>query len=176
MTSIPLRAQLGIVAAVYAAVIAVSGILVFMRYMQYVRHPEDVAAAGGMYAFGDSMLAMFIVCMLLVPTFLLAMVVRQSEALSIGYAKAMLYVSFTLPLSAGMIAIPAVGQSSSIFGEICLERIFAAPVVFVGLVMSRLLAKFDRGKRLTLYAVLVELLSLVILIGLLMFGAKMARG
>ena len=176
MTSLPLRAQLGIIAAVYAAVLAVSAILVYMRYLQYVRHPEDVAAAGGMYAFGDSMLAMFIVCMLLVPTFLLAMVARQSESLSIGYSKAMLCVSLTLPLSAGIIAIPAVGQSSSIFGEICLERIFAAPVVFVGLVMSRLLAKFDRGKRLTLYAILIEALTLVVMIGLMFFPAKFHAG
>ncbi|HVM92408.1 MAG TPA: hypothetical protein VMT67_06325 [Terriglobales bacterium] len=172
MTSLPLRAQLGIVAAVYAAVVAVSGVLVFMRYMQYVRHPEDVAAAGGMYAFGDTMLAVFIVCMLLVPTFFLAMVVRQSESLSIRYAKAMLSVSVTLPLSAGLIALPAIGQSQSIFGEICLERIFAAPVVFAGLVMSRLLAKFDRGKRLTLYAILIEALTLAVMIALLTLPLK----
>jgi len=176
MNTIPLRAQLGIVAAVYAAVLAVSAILAFMRYMQYVRHPDDVAAAGGMYAFGDAMLAMFIVCMLLVPTFLLAMVVRQAEGLSISYAKAMLFVSLTLPLSAGIIAIPAVGQSSSIFGEVCLERIFAAPAVFAGLVMSRLLAKFDRGKRLTLYAILIEALTLLVMIGLMFFPTKLHVG
>jgi len=167
MNSIPLRVQLGIVAAIYVAVVAVSGILVALRYLQYVRHPQDVAAAGGMYGFGDVMLALMIVCMLLFPTFLLAIVVRQSEALSIGYAKAMVGVSLTLPLSAGIIAIPAVAQSTSILGELCLEWLFASPAVLVGLVMSRLLAKFDRAKRLTLYAILIEIVTLGVLAGLL---------
>ena len=142
MKSIPLRAQLGIIAAVYAVVLGVSGILVFMRYMQYVRHPEDVAAAGGMYAFGDAMLAMFIVCMLFVPTFLLAMVARQSESLSTGYSKAMLCLSLTLPLCAGLLAIPALEQSASVFGEICIERLFASPVVIVGLRRQRLADRY----------------------------------
>lgn len=176
MKSIPLRAQLGIIAVVYAAVLGVSTILIFMRYMQYVRHPEDVAAGGGMYAAGDTMLAMFIVCMLFVPTLLLGMVARQSESVSTGYSKAMLYLSLTLPLCAGLLALPAVGQSNSILGEICLERLFASPVVLVGLVISRLLAKFERGKRLTLYALLIEVLSLVLLVGLLTISPRIHRG
>ena len=49
MKPIILRMQLILVAAGYVAVLA----MVFMRYMQYVHHPEDTAAAGGMWAGGD---------------------------------------------------------------------------------------------------------------------------
>jgi hypothetical protein len=43
-----------------------------------------------------------------------------------------------------------------VLGEICLERLFGSPFVVVGLGFSRLLARFDRAKRLTLYALLIE--------------------
>jgi hypothetical protein len=87
MKSIPVRAQLGLVAAFYAIVLATAALLVYGRHLQYVHHPEDVAAAGGMYAAGDWMLEIFIGCMLLVPTFVLVRVIRKSEHLYAGYSK-----------------------------------------------------------------------------------------
>ena len=42
------RVQLRLVAASYAVVAVVSALLVSRRYLQYVRNPQDVAAAGGM--------------------------------------------------------------------------------------------------------------------------------
>src|SRR5579871_5653046 len=133
MKPIPLRIQLGVVAAGYAGVLATATVLVSMRYMQYVNHPQDVAAAGGMYAAGDWMLEVFIACMLLVPTFLLALVIRRSEELYTGYSKILLGVSLTAPICVGAIAIPAVGQGMSVLGEICLFRILSSPFVIVGL-------------------------------------------
>src|SRR5258706_11797024 len=81
MKAVPLRIQLILVAAGYVAVLAIAALMLFVRHMQYVNHPEEVAAASGMYAGGDLILEIFIGCMLLVPTFFLVLVIRNSEAL-----------------------------------------------------------------------------------------------
>src|SRR5580698_10154658 len=164
MNSISLRTQLRLVAAGYALVLAAAALLVFMRYMLYVNHPQDAAAAGGMYAAGD--------WMLLVPTFVLVLVIRKSENLYTGYSKVLLGLSLTAPISLGVVSIEAVGQSTMLLGWICMDRLFCSPVVIVGLLVSRVLAQFDRAKRLTLYALLIEVSTLVLMVGLFLFAAR----
>jgi hypothetical protein len=172
MKSIPLRAQLGLVAAGYAVVLATAALLVYVRYLQYVNHPEDVAASGGMYAAGDWMLEIFIGCMLLVPTFVLALVIRTSEHLYAGYSKVLLGLSLTAPISLGVLSIPAVNQGTMARGWICMDRLFCSPIVIVGLVVSRLLARFDQAKRLTLYALLIEVLTFALTAALFIFAER----
>jgi hypothetical protein len=164
-----LRGKLGLVAAGYAFVIATATVLVYLRHMQYVNHPEDAAASSGMYAGGDLILEIFIGCMLLVPTFLLVLTIRNSENLYIGYSKILLGLSLTAPICLGAISIPAVGQSKMLLGEICVDRLFGSPIVLLGLVVSRLLARFDRAKRLTLYALLIETFTLLLMTALFLF-------
>ena len=94
MKSIPLRAQLGLVAAGYAVVLVTAALLVYARHLQYVNHPEDVAASSGMYAAGDWMLEIIIGFMLLVPTFVLVLVIRKSEHL---YAEGNMGTDGTFP-------------------------------------------------------------------------------
>src|SRR6266576_3908643 len=159
MKPVPLRVQLILVAAGYVAVLAIATVLIYERHMQNVNHPEEVVASSGMYAAGDLILEIFIGCMLLVPTFFLVLVVRNSEALYTRYSLILLGLSFTAPLCLAVLSIPAVGQGTMLLGWICLDRLFASPLVIVGLVFSRLLARFDRAKRLTLYALLVEVLT-----------------
>ena len=149
-----------------------AALLVYMRYLLYVNHPQDVAAAGGMYAAGDWMLEIIIGCMLLVPTFVLVLVIRKTENLYTGYSKVLLGLSLTAPISLGVVSIPAVGQSTMLLGWICLDRLLCSPVVIVGLLVSRVLARFDRAKRLTLYAVLIEVATLVLMVGLFLFAAR----
>ena len=60
------RTQLVCVAVGYAAVFAIAALLIVQRYLQYLNHPDDVAAYGGMYAGGDLLLEVFICGMLLV--------------------------------------------------------------------------------------------------------------
>jgi hypothetical protein len=172
MKSIPLRTQLGLVAVAYGVVLATAAVLVFMRYLLYVNHPQDAAAAGGMYAAGDWMLEIFIGCMLLVPTLVLALVIRKSEHLYAGYSKVMLGLSLTAPISLGMISIPAVSQGTMLVGWICMDRLLCSPIVIVGLAVSRLLARFDRAKRLTLYALLIEVLTLALTVALFIFAGR----
>ena len=137
MKPIPLRVQLMLVAAGYAAVLAAAALMVLVRYLQYVNHPQDVAAAGGMYAAGDLFLEVFIACMLLVPTFLLVLVIRNSENLYTGYSKILLGVSLTAPVCLGVLSIPAVNQGPMLLGEIFMARLFSSPFVIVGLGFSR---------------------------------------
>ena len=171
MKSIPVRAQLGLVALGYALVLAASVMLVGVRYIMYLRDPQGTAAAGGMYAAGDLMLAVFIVCMLLVPTFFLALIARNFEELYTRYSRVLFAVSLTAPLCLAVLSIPAVAQSKTflVLGEICMYRLCAMPFLTVGFLISRLLAGFDRAKRLTLYALLIEVVTLVATIALFLF-------
>jgi hypothetical protein len=172
MDKIPYRVQLRLVAAGYAAVLAITVGLIIMRYLQYVRHPDDVAAYGGMWAGGDMMLELFICFLLMVPTLFLVFVIRKSETASETYAKVLFGISVTAPVSAALIAIPAIGQSNMILGWFCLFRVLGSPVVLIWLIVSRLLARFDRQKRWTSYALLVETLTLVVIGGLMVFPWK----
>src|ERR1700687_4803689 len=126
MDKIPYRVQLRLVAASYAAVVAIAVGLIVVRYLQYVRHPEDVAAYSGMWAGGDMMLELFICFMLMVPTLFLVFVIRKSETATETYAKVLFGLSWTAPVSAALIAIPAIGQSNMILGWFCLFRVLAS--------------------------------------------------
>jgi hypothetical protein len=61
-------------------------------------------------------------------------------------------------------------------GWICMDRLFGSPIVIVGLAVSRLLARFDRAKRLTLYALLIEVLTLALAAALFLFAAGSHQG
>ena len=115
------------------------------------------------------MLEFFIGCMLLVPTLFLVLVIRNSETLYTGYSKVLIGLSLTAPICAGLLSLPAVGQSNMLLGWICMDRLFASPLVIVGLALSRLLAPFDRAKRLTLYALAIEVLTLIVIAAQIIF-------
>jgi len=168
MDQATLRTRLFWVAGAYAAVLSVSAALIFERYLAYVRHPDDVAASGGMWAGGDMLLEVFIAGMLLVVTFFLVLVISHAEAAYETYSKILLAVSVTAPVSIGLMAIPAVGQSNSVLGYVCLYRTIGSPLVLLGLAMSRLFARFPKPKRITNYALLIEGLTLVVM-GMMLF-------
>ena len=162
-----LRTRLYWVGGGYAAVAALSAALIVARYLQYVTHPADVAQYGGMWAGGDLMLELFITGLLLVVTFFLVLVIRKEESAYTVYSKVLLGLSLTAPLSVGLISIPAVNQGTGWLGFTCLFRLFASPMVIVGLGGSRLFARFSRAKRLLSYSLMIEGLTLVGMFGLL---------
>ena len=176
MFRLPWKVQIGLVAGGYAMVAGIAAILVVWRRWQYATHAADAAAYGGMWAGGDLMLEVFICGMLLVMTFFLALVIYKFEKAYTNYSKVLVAVSLTLPASVGFIAIPSVGQGNSLVGWACLYRVFASPLVLVGLAMSRLLARFPKPKRLTTYALLVEALTLVLMVLMLFFSGSSHRG
>jgi hypothetical protein len=164
MLRIPWKIQIGLVACGYAGAIGIAALLIVWRYWQYETHAADAAVSGGMWAGGDLMLELFICGMLLVVTFFLVLVIYKYEAAYTNYAKALVALSVTLPASVGLIALSAVGQGNSLVGWACLFRVFASPMVFAGLGMSRVFARFPKGKRITNYALAIEGLTLVFMV------------
>jgi hypothetical protein len=171
---IPWKTQLALVGGGYAVVLAISGVLVGVRYLAYVTHPADVAAYGGMWAGGDLMLELFIVGMLLVMTFFLVLVIKQSETAYTIYSKALVGISLTAPLSVAMISIPAVSRGdfflTNILGFACMFRLFASPLIAFGIGASRLFARFPRPKKLTVYALAIEGVTLFLMVAFLFSG------
>jgi hypothetical protein len=170
----PSRLQLRLVAASYAVVVAVSALLIYARYLQYVRNPEDVAASSGMYAGGDLMLEIFICFLFLVPTIALVFVIRKFESCYTAYAKVLLGLSLTAPISVGLLIIPVLNQWY--WGDACIFRLFAIPIVVVVLIFSRWLTRFGRARRLISYALLIEGLTFVVIIATLFLFSKGRHG
>ena len=161
---IPWKVQIGLVACGYAIALGFAAILIVWRYWQYETHPADAAQSSGMWAGGDLILELFVCAMLLAMTFVLVLVIYKSEAAYTNYAKAVLALSMTAPVSVGIIAIPPVSEGISLVGWACLFRVFASPLVLIGIVMSRLFARFPKAKRITNYALLVEVATLVFVV------------
>jgi len=176
MRAIPRSVQLGFVAASYAAVVIFASILVIERSLQYARHPADVAASSGMYAFGDLLLEMFIAGALLVPTLLLVLVIRKSEAAYTIYSKVLLVLSLSAPLSFGLLCIPGVSSGPGLLGFVCLYRLEVSPFTLAAAGFSRGAACFQGPKRLTSFALLAEGLTLVALISVLVFSVGSHHG
>jgi hypothetical protein len=168
MYAIPWRFKIGVVVAGYAGVVAVSAFLVGMRYLAEQRDPDTFS--GGMAAGGDWFLELFLVGLLLIPTFVLALVLRDSEADYTKLAKVLFGFGLSAPVSMALMAIPAVGQSknliASTIGYICLYRVFAFPMTLFGFIGCALLAKFKRARRLVWYSLLVEIGSFAIMLSL----------
>jgi hypothetical protein len=168
------RLQLCLVAAGYALVGVVSALLIFERYLTYVRNPQDVAAAGGMYAGGDLLLEVIIFFLFLVPTAALVFVIRKSESAYTVYAKVLLAFSVTAPFSLVFLVIPVLNQWY--WGDACIFRLFAIPIVIVVLIFSRWLTRFAQARRLISYALLIEGLTFVAMIAGLFLFSKGSHG
>jgi len=162
------RVQRSLVVAGYAAALLLSAALLYARHLQYTMHAADVEASGGMWAFGDLLLELFIAALFLIPTLLLAFFIRNCEKPYTKYAQTLLGIAITAPICIAALFLPAVGQSGSgvgsILGWLSLGRISASPVFLVALVCSRLLARFRRAKRLLIYGLMVETGTYVLLL------------
>ncbi|MGO8986964.1 MAG: hypothetical protein ACLPHI_07490 [Terriglobales bacterium] len=174
MDKIPWRVQLGFVAACYAAVLAFAAVAITVRHMLALRNPGDFN--GGMAAAGDWMLEIFIGGLLLIPTFLLAFVIRKREAIYTAFSKVLFGFSLTAPISLGLILVPAISQSDTVLGNFCMYRLFGAPMVMTWLGVSRLLARFKPAKRWTSSALLVEAGNIALVVALLFFSGRAHRG
>lgn len=170
----PSRLHLRLVAASYAVVVIVSAFLIGVRYLQYVSNPQDAAAASGMYAGGDLLLEIFIGLLFLIPTIALVFVIRKSESAYTNYAKVLLGLSLTAPISLGLLFIPVLNQWY--WGDVIVFRLFAIPLVVVVLIFSRWLARFARARRLISYALLIEALTVVVIIATLFLSTRHRHG
>ena len=164
------RQQVGVVVAAYAAVALISALLIFERYLVYVRNPQDVAAAGGMYAGGDLLLEIMICFLFFAPTALLVFFIRKSESAFTTYAKILLGFSITAPLSLALMFAPFMNQWY--WGDAIVFRLFAVPFDVVVLILSRLLTRYARARRLITWAMLIEGLTFIAAVGSLFFLSR----
>jgi hypothetical protein len=163
------RAQLWLIALGYAAVLAVAVALLGGRYLLERQHQADVEAAGGMYAFGDLLLGIFIACLFMIPTVFLLRVMARFEAFYTTYSQFLVGVSLSAPVCLGLLYFGRDHVTDNL-RDLCLYRFVGSPFILVGMGVSRWVARVDRAKRLTSYALLIEGLSLGIAVALLMRG------
>ncbi len=161
------RVQLGLIGLGYAGVLVVSAGLVFARYLQELHNPVD--AAGGMWAGGDLFLGIFIACLFMIPTVFLVWFMAKFEALYTRYLQLLLGLSLSAPVCLGLFYF---GKNHVADGLrlACLSRLLWAPFVLVGIVVSRVVARFDRAKKLANYALLIEGVTMGVGVGLLIRG------
>jgi hypothetical protein len=169
-----MNTQLTLVGCGYLAVLAFSAFLMVVRYFAYMTHAADAVASGGMWAGGDLILELMIVGMLLGMTFFLVLVIKDSETAYTTYSKVLVGISLTAPLSVALISIPAVSHGdfflTNVLGFACMFRLFASPLIALGIGASRLFARFPRPKKLTVYALAIEGLTLVAMAAFLFSG------
>jgi len=162
------RAQLRFVGLGYAAVVAVAAVLLLGRYLQE-RYDPNAAASGGMYAFGDVILCIFIACLFMIPTVFLIWVMARVEGFYTAYSQLLVGISLSAPVCLTLFYFGKnhVGDNLRLA---CLCRLMGSPFILVGIVVSRLVARFDRAKKLVSYALLIEGLTLGVAIALLIHG------
>jgi hypothetical protein len=158
VTYLSSRAQLWLVALGYAAVFAAAATLLYARHLQELKYPAE--ASGGMWAAGDALLLIFIACLFMIPTVFLIWVIARFESVYTAYSRFLLGLSLSAPvcLSVFLLGESQVAQN---LGSLCLCRLLGSPFILVGIGISRLVARFDRAKRLASYALLIEGLTIV---------------
>jgi hypothetical protein len=167
--SVSLRAQLWLIGLSYAVVFVVSACLLYARHLMEVRNRAEVAAAGGMYGFGDLILYIFVACLFMVPTVFLLWVMARFERLYAAYSKFLLGLSLTAPVCLSLFVFGKSHVTESVLGFF-LYRLAASPFILVAAAVSRLLARFDRAKKLTSSALLIEALTLGTAVALVIRG------
>lgn len=157
------RTQLWLIGFGYAAVLVIAAGLLFGRYWLERNNPD---AAGGMYAFGDLILYIFVVGLCMIPTFFLVWVMARFEALYTSYAQLLVRISLSAPVCLSLFLFGK-NHVSETLGNLCFVRLVCAPFILVGIGVSRIVARFDRAKRLVSYALLIEGLTMAVGIALL---------
>jgi hypothetical protein len=157
VTYLSSRAQLWLVAFGYGAVFVVGAILIYGRHLQELKYPAE--ASGGMWAAGDALLGIFIVCLFMIPTAFLIWVIARFEFFYATYSRFLLGLSLSAPVCLSMLLLGE-AQGAQSLSTLCLYRLLGSPFILVGIGISRLVARFDRAKRFISYALLIEGLTI----------------
>jgi hypothetical protein len=106
-------------------------------------------------------------CLLMVPILWSIWLMSKYETVYTAYSKFLFWLSVTAPVC---LALFFVRPLKEIFTDPCLIRFLASPFVLVGMAFSRWMARCDLAKKLTLWALVVEGVTLGIIVGVLFFG------
>jgi len=162
VNTISRRLQLELIGAGYASVLLYGTYEFWQRHLYELREPID--SAGGMAAFGDEMLTLFVFALFLVPTFFLLRLMANADRMAQAdrfydvYARLLLAVSFTAPLA---VALLALFHRSMTIQNLCVTRLWRSPCVLAVMAMSRVLGRRSRSKRLLTWSLLIEAGTLV---------------
>jgi amino acid permease len=165
--TIPLRVQLAFIGCGYVAVLAYAVMAKYMRHLAELKDP--VGASGGMWAFGDELLAWSIFFCFMVPTFFLVLLLRQHEHSSGVYSRVLFWISLTAPLCLGISMIGQAAHHQDLVDPL-LWRTWRGPFALMLIAMSRVFARFDAAKRILTRALLIEGGTLAICVALLIFA------
>jgi len=163
--TLPVRLQLAAIGCGYLVVLTYGVALQYMRYLAAMRDP--VSSSGGMWAFGDEMLAWWIFLLAMGPTFLLLLVIRQHEAVYVRLAKVLFWFSVTGPVALAVSVVGNLLHHGNLVDPL-VWRVWRGPFVLIVIGMSRILAKADAAKRLLTRAALIEFGALAICVAMLM--------
>lgn len=164
--------QVGLVASAYGVVSLFAAAVFYVRRLQELKYPAE--ASGGMWAAGDAMLLIFIVCLFMIPTGFLIWVIAGFESIYKAYSQFLLALSLSAPICLGVLTISESSMASTA-GGVCLFRLLSSPFILLGIGVSWLVARFDRAKKLISYALLIEGLTFLIAVALVVHawvGAK----
>jgi hypothetical protein len=128
---ISLRTQLWFVGLGYAAVFAVAAVLILARYLQEHFHRAEMAAAGGMSAFGDLLLGIFIACLFMIPTVFLVWVMAKYESAYTTYSQVLLGLSLSAPVCLSLFIFGKNHVSDNLL-LVCLCRLAGSPCCSCG--------------------------------------------
>jgi hypothetical protein len=112
-----------------------------------------------MWAFGDALLLIFIACLFMIPTVFLIWVIARFDSVYTAYSRFLLGLSLSAPVCLSVLLLGE-SQVAQSLGSLCLYRLLGSPFILVGIGISRLVARFDRAKRLASYALLIEGLTI----------------
>jgi hypothetical protein len=160
-----LRTQLWFVGLGYTAVFAIAAAIILARYLQERFYRAEMAAAGGMSAFGDLVLGIFLACLFMIPTAFLVWIMAKYESAYTTYSQLLVGISLSAPVCLSLFVFGKNHLSESLF-VVCLSRLVVSPFILAGIAFSRLVARFAQAKRLTSYALLIEGLTLCIAVAL----------
>jgi hypothetical protein len=156
------RLHPGFIIAAYAAVSLVAFILLYNQHIQRVRelNEEMSSRIPQFHPHNDWLLGLLIGGLFLLPTLALIWMIRESEPAYTTYSRILLALSITAPLGV-LFFIGSLSLGTGFLFGFCFYRFFASPSVIVGLLASRICARFSKAKRLISYALAIEAVTLV---------------
>jgi hypothetical protein len=171
--AIPERVQFYLLAFGNASILTFWALITFQRHLVELQDPAAASASSGMWAFGDALVSVGTGFLLLVPTFFLLRVMARHESAYNTYSKAALAITLTAPLALGLLASGTLHHAGFLENNTLL-RLLYSPFVIIILAMSRMLARFPNPKRLLMYALSVESLTLLLTIAMFLVSARSA--
>ena len=163
MAMLSRRLQLAAVVFGYVALLIYATYLYYERHLAELRDPQS--AAGGMWAFGDLLLNLFVFFLFLIPTFFLLRLLAQAGPAFAAYSKIALLVSLTAPLCG--IALIIHKPRPLALENLCVTRLFYAPFVLLILGISRILGRRQPAKRIVSYALVIEGVTFLALVAVM---------